>query len=47
MNQVVDSRSEPKSRWVTFSLENETYGIDVMQIREVLRTRGRASIQSS
>ncbi len=38
MNQVVDSRSEPKSRWVTFSLENETYGIDVMQIREVLRT---------
>ncbi len=37
MNQVVD-RSEQKSRWVTFSLENETYGIDVMQIREVLRT---------
>lgn len=26
------------SRWVTFTLENEVYGIDVMQIREVLRS---------
>lgn len=38
MSQVIEARSEPVSRWVTFQLENETYGIDVMQIREVLRS---------
>ena len=38
MNQAVDTRSEPVSRWVTFQLDDETYGIDVMQIREVLRS---------
>lgn len=37
MNQAVDTRSELVSRWVTFQLDDETYGIDVMQIREVLR----------
>lgn len=37
MAQLVDARSDPVSRWVTFKLENETYGIDVMQVREVLR----------
>ncbi|MGL5155313.1 MAG: chemotaxis protein CheW, partial [Aeromonas veronii] len=24
-------------QWVTFQLENETYGINVMQVQEVLR----------
>ncbi len=38
MNQAIDTRSEPVSRWVTFQLDDETYGIDVMQIREVLRS---------
>lgn len=38
MNQAVDTRSEQVSRWVTFQLDDETYGIDVMQIREVLRS---------
>jgi purine-binding chemotaxis protein CheW len=38
MNQAGEARTEPVSRWVTFQLENETYGIDVMQIREVLRS---------
>ncbi len=38
MNQAVDTSSEPLSRWVTFQLDDETYGIDVMQIREVLRS---------
>lgn len=38
MTQDAQARSEPVSRWVTFRLENETYGIDVMQIREVLRS---------
>jgi purine-binding chemotaxis protein CheW len=39
MNQVKASAEGPTSRWVTFQLENETYGIDVMQIREVLRSQ--------
>ncbi len=38
MGQAIEARSEPVSRWVTFQLDNETYGIDVMQIREVLRS---------
>ena len=38
MSQAIEARSETVSRWVTFQLENETYGIDVMQIREVLRS---------
>lgn len=38
MSQVSEARSEVVSRWVTFQLESETYGIDVMQIREVLRS---------
>lgn len=38
MNQALDTGSEPLSRWVTFQLDDETYGIDVMQIREVLRS---------
>ncbi len=39
MNQNNESAEGPTSRWVTFQLENETYGIDVMQIREVLRSQ--------
>lgn len=37
MSLSAQTRSDPVSRWVTFKLENETYGIDVMQVREVLR----------
>lgn len=39
MNQVNESNSGLTARWVTFQLEDETYGIDVMQIREVLRSQ--------
>ncbi|WP_115897961.1 chemotaxis protein CheW [Marinomonas pollencensis] len=28
---------DPMLQWVTFRLENETYGINVMQVKEVLR----------
>ncbi len=38
MNQGTHARSDAPARWVTFRLENETYGIDVMQVREVLRS---------
>ncbi|MFA5627882.1 MAG: chemotaxis protein CheW [Thiohalomonadaceae bacterium] len=38
MAQELKSRSDAVSRWVTFCLGSETYGIDVMQVREVLRS---------
>jgi len=31
------SEADEDLRWVTFRLENEKYGIDVMQVQEVLR----------
>ena len=39
MNQASDAQGGPTSRWVTFQLEDETYAIEVMQIREVLRSQ--------
>jgi purine-binding chemotaxis protein CheW len=38
MSQEMNSRADAVSRWVTFCLGSETYGIDVMQVREVLRS---------
>lgn len=35
--QTAMSGDDPILQWVTFRLENETYGINVMQVREVLR----------
>jgi purine-binding chemotaxis protein CheW len=39
MNQMVQSSkaSDPIIQWVTFRLDEETYGINVMQVQEVLR----------
>lgn len=37
MNTKVDASNDPMSQWVTFRLEKETYGINVMQVQEVLR----------
>lgn len=36
VNQVADGNDEVL-QWVTFRLEDETYGINVMQVQEVLR----------
>jgi purine-binding chemotaxis protein CheW len=36
VNQVADGNDEVL-QWVTFKLEEETYGINVMQVQEVLR----------
>jgi purine-binding chemotaxis protein CheW len=33
----MQKRSEPVNQWVTFRLGNETYGVNVMQVQEVLR----------
>ncbi len=35
--QTAKAGDDPILQWVTFRLENETYGINVMQVREVLR----------
>ncbi|MGU3846687.1 chemotaxis protein CheW, partial [Vibrio diabolicus] len=32
-----DASNDEVLQWVTFQLEEETYGINVMQVREVLR----------
>lgn len=35
--QTAKAGDDPVLQWVTFRLGNETYGINVMQVREVLR----------
>lgn len=37
MDQTVQQSADPLLQWVTFRLDNETYGINVMQVQEVLR----------
>ncbi len=37
MSQVAKSADDPITQWVTFFLDNEKYGIKVMQVQEVLR----------
>lgn len=37
MNDVVEEKGDSIIQWVTFHLENEKYGIKVMQVQEVLR----------
>ncbi|CAI8932024.1 chemotaxis protein CheW [Methylocaldum szegediense] len=34
---LAKKRSDPVNQWVTFRLGDETYGINVMQVQEVLR----------
>ena len=37
MSGVMQKRTEPVNQWVTFRLGEETYGVNVMQVQEVLR----------
>ena len=37
MSENADLAEDPITQWVTFFLENEKYGIQVMQVQEVLR----------
>ncbi len=37
MSEKAQSGNDPISEWVTFRLDAEKYGIDVMRVREVLR----------
>ena len=34
---AVETSNDPITQWVTFFLDNEKYGIEVMQVQEVLR----------
>lgn len=36
-NSAAKSADDPILQWVTFRLDNESYGINVMQVQEVLR----------
>ena len=44
MNATTGNVQGPVSQWVTFSLADETYGIDVMQVQEVLRVSDIAPV---
>jgi len=35
--EAAQSESDPVLQWVTFRLDEETYGVNVMQVQEVLR----------
>ena len=37
MSQAANVVADPVVQWVTFRLDSETYGINVMQVQEVLR----------
>ena len=37
MSENADLANDPITQWVTFFLENEKYGVQVMQVQEVLR----------
>lgn len=37
MNEVAENKDDSIVQWVTFYLDNEKYGIKVMQVQEVLR----------
>jgi purine-binding chemotaxis protein CheW len=37
MSEALAKRSDPVNQWVTFRLGEEIYGINVMQVQEVLR----------
>lgn len=44
MSHAAQSAKDPVLQWVTFRLDNETYGINVMQIQEVIRVNDIAPV---
>ncbi|CAK0756990.1 purine-binding chemotaxis protein CheW [Gammaproteobacteria bacterium] len=47
MNTTTETAKDPILRWVTFRLDNEAYGINVMQVQEVLRVTEIAPVPGS
>ncbi|MDH5178636.1 MAG: chemotaxis protein CheW [Gammaproteobacteria bacterium] len=44
MSEATDAAKDPITQWVTFFLDNEKYGIQVMQVQEVLRVSDIAPV---
>ena len=44
MAEVELKQDDPALQWVTFQLEDETYGVDVMVVREVLKYQDIAPV---
>ena len=44
---IAQEQDNPMTQWVTFSLEEETYGINVMQVQEVLKLPEIAPVPGS
>lgn len=47
MSELQEKLSDPINQWVTFRLGDETYGINVMQVQEVLRIPDIAPVPGS
>lgn len=47
MDELESSANDPISEWVTFYLEDEKYGINVMLVREVLKNTEIAPVPGS
>ena len=47
MSHAAQAVRDPIIQWVTFHLDNETYGINVMQVQEVLRITDIAPVPGS
>ncbi len=47
MTQTVQETADPLLQWVTFRLDQEVYGINVMQVQEVLRVSEIAPVPGS
>ncbi len=47
MSELQEKLSDPVNQWVTFRLGDETYGINVMQVQEVLRIPDIAPVPGS
>jgi len=44
---ALEKRTDPVNQWVTFRLGEETYGVNVMQVQEVLRITEIAPVPGS
>ncbi len=47
MSGALEKRTDPVNQWVTFRLGEETYGVNVMQVQEVLRITEIAPVPGS
>ena len=47
MEELENNSNEPVSEWVTFYLEEEKYGVNVMMVREVLKNTEIAPVPGS